>query len=73
MRRKTWKVRITGLVSRLRGDGARVAVPTGDYTMLEADSGAYELSSADLSFSLTLVEVSTYAHERQLKIEGPWP
>jgi len=74
MARKTWKARVTGLVSRLRDDGARVAVPQGEYMMTDTDSDRYELrSSSGLLFKLSLLEVSTYVNEHHLMIEGRWP
>jgi hypothetical protein len=50
-----------------------VAVPKGTYSMTEKD-GQYELNrEGGPTFVLTLVEVSTYSNEHQLKIQEPWP
>jgi hypothetical protein len=74
MAKKSWTVQVKGIVSRLREDGARVAVPTGSYSMTEKDFAQYELSrDGGPTLTLSLVEVSTYINEHQLKIQGTWP
>lgn len=68
------EVRIFGLVSRLREDGARVAVPLGVYTMEELSLDCYRLSGNRLpTFELTLNEVCTYFGTTMKVLEGKWP
>ncbi len=51
-----------------------MAVPKGTYAMAEKEFGQYELTrEGGPTFTLSLVEVSTYSNEHQLKIQGPWP
>lgn len=67
-------VKIFGLVSRLRDDGARVAVPYGVYALEEVSLERYRLSGNGLpTFELTLLEVSTYMGNQMKVIEGQWP
>lgn len=71
--RKTWKVDVRGLVSRVAGR-ARVAVQPGPYQMREIALGRYQLSGKDKpTFDLSITEVSTYLNGKQLKIEGRFP
>jgi hypothetical protein len=71
----TWRMRVTGLVSRELDTGERVAVPTGDYTMREIDTEHYELTrDGGPTFTLSLKEVSRYLNTKDLKAEGgAWP
>jgi hypothetical protein len=69
---KPFKVKIFGLVSRLRDDGARVAVPLGIYAMEELALDQYRLSGTNLpTFDLTLLEVSTYMGTKMKVAGGP--
>lgn len=66
-------VKIHGIVTRLREDGARVAVPIGLYNMREHDIDQYELSGKGLpTFSLTLSEVARYLKEEITIVDGSW-
>lgn len=70
---RTWPVEICGLVTRLRSDGARVAVPLGTYRMRERGPGQYELSGDDKpTFTKTGDEIAHHK-DRDLTIEGDWP
>ena len=71
---KIWTLRVTGRVTRLRADGARVAVPEGKYVMMEAHRQYYEIArEGGASFILSLIEISSYVLERQIEIDGIWP
>jgi hypothetical protein len=70
---KSWKACVIGLVTRLREDGARVSVPHGEYEITEAPDGTYKLSSPQLTFYLTIVELSTYTNDRKLKVDDGFP
>lgn len=67
-------VRVTGLVSRVRDDGARVRVPRGIYQMRQLGHSTYELSGDGLPrFELTLQEVASYMGSEMSLIDGEWP
>jgi hypothetical protein len=72
--KRSCKVRVFGLVSRFREDGARVAVPLAVYSMEELSLDCYRLSGEGLpTFELTLKEVSTYVGTTMRVVEGSWP
>jgi hypothetical protein len=72
--KNTWNIRITGLVTRLIPNGARVALPPGPYSMAATDSADYRLTREGVAIcTFSVREISLYVNERQLKVDGEWP
>ena len=72
---QAWRVEISGNVTTLTEDLARVTVPRGTYTMRPMPIRMFELERrGGPSFLLTQPELTAYINERSLTIaSGQWP
>ena len=74
MSQDTWKVEVTGIVSRWL-EGGRYPVTEAEWKMQKLDGDKFSFSRfGEEPFELSGREVRTYVHAKTLKIvEGEWP